>query len=217
MWINVCIIMEANTEARIKAAAARLFTTKGYAATRTRDIAAEAGINLALLNYYFRSKENLYHIIMADNFRVFFREVLQILQHPESTIEEKITQVVEYYSVQLLANPDIPSFVINELRVNPAALLQQADLQNVMKGTIFFEQVSRYLGEKGSGMDPVQFILNLMGMTIFPFLAAPIIQTAFGMEKDQLRQVLEQRKKLIPLWINHLVSAASLEAPHNTS
>jgi len=48
-----------STEEKIKQAARKVFTQKGYAATRTRDIAEEAGINLALLNYYFRSKEEI--------------------------------------------------------------------------------------------------------------------------------------------------------------
>ena len=50
-------------------AARKLFTQKGFAAIRTRDIAKEAGINLALLNYYFRSKEKLFDIVMMDNFQ----------------------------------------------------------------------------------------------------------------------------------------------------
>ena len=55
-----------STEEKIKIAARSVFHKKGYAATRTRDIAEEAGINLALLNYYFRSKEKLIDIIMTE-------------------------------------------------------------------------------------------------------------------------------------------------------
>ena len=55
------------TEEKIKEAARKLFTQKGFAATRTRDIAEEAGINLALLNYYFRSKQKLFDLIMKDH------------------------------------------------------------------------------------------------------------------------------------------------------
>jgi len=52
--------LDTSTEAKIKAAARVVFHKNGFAATRTRDIAEEAGINLALLNYYFRSKQNHY-------------------------------------------------------------------------------------------------------------------------------------------------------------
>ena len=61
-----------STEEKIKAAARKVFTQKGYSATRTRDIAEEAGLNLALLNYYFRSKEKLFELIMAEKMQQFF-------------------------------------------------------------------------------------------------------------------------------------------------
>jgi AcrR family transcriptional regulator len=63
--------LDTTTEAKIKAAARVVFHKKGFAATRTRDIAEEAGINLALLNYYFRSKEKLFDIIMWRPCKVF--------------------------------------------------------------------------------------------------------------------------------------------------
>ncbi len=62
-----------STEEKIKEAARTVFTRKGYAATRTRDIAKEANINLALLNYYFRSKEKLFGLIMMEKMQIVFR------------------------------------------------------------------------------------------------------------------------------------------------
>ncbi len=209
--------MEPNIEEKIKSAAARLFTTKGFAATRTRDIAAEAGINLALLNYYFRSKENLYRIIMAENFQVFFRGALQIFQNKDTGIEEKINQLVEYYISRLLENPDIPSFVINEIRTNPNTLLHQVGMQEALKETTIISQIRQYLEEKGSDIDPVHFIINLLGMTIFPFLAAPVFQSVFGLEKEHFNQLLTQRKKLIPIWIDSILTTTTLKASKHTS
>lgn len=60
--------IDQTTEEKIKIAARKLFTRKGFAAVKTRDIAEEAGINLALLNYYFRSKEKLFKLIMEESF-----------------------------------------------------------------------------------------------------------------------------------------------------
>ena len=61
-----------STEEKFKEAARVVFTRKGYAATKTRDIAEEAGLNLALLNYYFRSKEKLFEIIMLEKITQLF-------------------------------------------------------------------------------------------------------------------------------------------------
>ena len=70
--------MYPTTEEKIKSAARTVFHTKGFAATKTRDIAKEAGINLALLNYYFRSKEKLFQIIMMDSIHSLFQSILPI-------------------------------------------------------------------------------------------------------------------------------------------
>ena len=68
-----------NTEARIKEAARIVFLNKGFAATRTRDIAEEAGINLALLNYYFRSKQKLFNLIMLDALKIFLSSIYDVI------------------------------------------------------------------------------------------------------------------------------------------
>src|SRR5271154_299968 len=81
-------------EEKIKEAARNVFTRKGFAATRTRDIAEEAGINLALLNYYFRSKEKLFEIVMLENFGQFLNGVQTLLNQKESSLEEKIDAIV---------------------------------------------------------------------------------------------------------------------------
>ena len=67
--------LDLSTEEKIKNAALKLFTRKGFAATRTRDISEEAGINLALLNYYYRSKEKLFELVMTEILQNFFRGI----------------------------------------------------------------------------------------------------------------------------------------------
>ena len=74
---------ELSTEEKIIDAARKLFTQKGFSATRTRDIAEEADINLALLNYYFRSKQNLFQIIIEKEFDELFGIITPILSNKE--------------------------------------------------------------------------------------------------------------------------------------
>src|SRR5579859_3339176 len=90
-------VKEASTEAKIKEAARKLFTQKGFAATRTRDIAEEAGINLALLNYYFRSKQKLFDLIMMENFRQFIGGMSANFVDESLSMEERIGKVVNAY------------------------------------------------------------------------------------------------------------------------
>src|SRR5690606_17913886 len=108
-----------STEEKIIEAARKVFTQKGYAATRTRDIAEEAGINLALLNYYFRSKEKLFQLIMAEKVHQLFSVIFPIVNNDELTLEEKLEVMVENYINLLVAHPDLPLFVISEIKAHP--------------------------------------------------------------------------------------------------
>ena len=80
---------DTNTETKILAAARTVFHKKGFAATRTRDIAKEAGMNLALLNYYFRSKRKLYELIMFETLTSFFQTMGMVFNDETFTLEKK--------------------------------------------------------------------------------------------------------------------------------
>ena len=107
---------DSSTEEKIKEAARKVFTQKGYAATRTRDIAEASGVNLALLNYYFKSKENLFDIIMLENIREFSHSVLAILNNKETSFYQKIELLAAHYIDKLIQNPEIPIFLLAELK-----------------------------------------------------------------------------------------------------
>jgi AcrR family transcriptional regulator len=87
--------LDLSTEEKIKEAAGIVFTKKGYGNARTRDIAEEAGINLALLNYYFRSKEKLFNIVMAERIDKLFGVLVPILNDESTTLEEKLEKITE--------------------------------------------------------------------------------------------------------------------------
>src|SRR5687768_3368256 len=93
--------LDLSTEEKIKAAALKLFTKKGFAATRTRDISEEAGINLALLNYYYRSKERLFELVMTEILQNFFRGLTQIFNDESTSLDEKVSIFVKNYTALL--------------------------------------------------------------------------------------------------------------------
>ncbi len=162
-----------STEEKIKSAARKLFTQKGFSATKTRDIANEAGINLALLNYYFRSKEKLFEIIMLENIGHFFQGVLSIVNDQETTFYKKIDLLVDFYISRLMDNPDVPLFVLNEARNNPEKLPLQFNLME----TCFMNQ---FMAEMKAGrvkkINPGHLMMNILGLAIFPFAARPMVQ-----------------------------------------
>ncbi len=104
------------TEEKILLSASKVFLTeKGFAGTRTRDI-AEAGINLALLNYYFRSKEKLFEQVMKVKMVLLFRQIVPILTNEKTNLEEKIDLVSNKYFEILSKNPNLPLFVLSEMQ-----------------------------------------------------------------------------------------------------
>lgn len=197
---------ERDTEMRIKEVARKLFQEKGFAGTKTRDIAAAADINLALLNYYFRSKKKLFDMIMVESMQTFFSGILPIIQDEESTVNDKIVLLVDRYITMLSANPDVPTFIINEVRANPQDFAARIGVLEKVKSSVFLRQFrdAQQSGEMPN-VNPVHFMMNLLGLVVFPFIAAPMISTATGITRDDLLKIIEERKDLIPKWFGAML------------
>lgn len=193
---------DSSAEEKIKAAARKLFTKKGFSAARTRDIAEEAGINLALLNYYFRSKEKLFDIVMMENLQLFLTGIGVALQDEKSSLNEKIILIVDSYINMLKANPDLPVFVLSEIRANPEKLIGNMNIKNLLIESVFFKQLT--LATKGK-IHPLHLLMNLLGMTVFPFVAKPLIQNAGNISQPDYERMMEDRKKMIPIWFDSLI------------
>jgi len=199
-------VKEVSAEERIKAAAKKLFTQKGFAATRTRDIAEEAGINLALLNYYFRSKQKLYDIILLENFRQFIQGISTNVYDEKAGIAEKIATIVVAYIDFLTLNPDLPLFVLNELTGNPSKIAAQINEDvGPMRSHLLQEIRDAAKAGKIQPIDPFHFMANLVGLTVFPFVGKPILQRVTGVNDKQFMAFMEERKRLVPIWLKAML------------
>src|SRR5882757_1189334 len=105
-----------STDARIKGAAHKVFLTKGYAAATVREVAKEAGVNVALVNYYFGSKKKLFDAVMMEKIKHLFGSVIPIFADEHTTLHHKIDEMVRTYVDFLLENPDLPAFIVGETR-----------------------------------------------------------------------------------------------------
>lgn len=192
------------TEEKITNAARKLFTQKGFEATKTRDIANEAGINLALLNYYFRSKEKLFEIIMKENMEQFMNVISGIVNNEETSIRQKIESLVNNYIDMLIRLPDMPLFVMSHLKDDE----QRMELRQRFMGSAFMLQLQQAM-KKGeiTTINPVNIMLNIVGLTIFPFVGRRMIQNKKGLTLEQFNALMLERKKLIPGWIEAILKA----------
>jgi len=192
-----------STEEKIKQAARNVFTKKGYAATRTRDIAEEAGINLALLNYYFRSKEKLFEIIMLEKLQKFFSVLLPIINDTATTLENKVEGIAANYIDLLTTNADLPLFILSEVRNNPEIFIKIVQRKNFLRESVLVKQ----LQEKRPGINPLQFLISLLAMCIFPFVMKPVLQKMADLAENDFHDMMLERKNLIPVWIKAMLKA----------
>jgi TetR/AcrR family transcriptional regulator len=117
------------TESKIKEAATRVFLTKGFDGTTTRAIATEAGMNLALVNYYFRSKEKLFTEIFEDMFRLMMEGMLEVFHRPLS-LREKIVALIDHDFELFKKHPDLVIFVLSEVHRNPERFFSMIKLKH---------------------------------------------------------------------------------------
>ncbi len=197
-----------STEEKIKEAARTVFHKKGYAATRTRDIAEESGINLALLNYYFRSKSKLFEIIMVETMSTFFQTVLAVLNNTETSLDDKVEDIASRYIDLIIREPEIPGFILSEIRSNPVGLTEKIPIREIVFKSVFFQQYKAAV-ETGEVKEPnpLHFLMNIMGMIVFPFIAKPMLMGSHNLNDKEFNQLMEERKKLIPIWIKAVMKA----------
>ncbi|MEL6557100.1 MAG: TetR/AcrR family transcriptional regulator [Bacteroidota bacterium] len=194
------------TEDKIKNAAREIFMKKGYAATKTRDIADAAGINLALLNYYFRSKEKLFQQIMMESLTVFFQHIQNVFNGEQTTLEEKFSLLASSYINQIREQPDIPIFILSELRARPDEFVSQMSVQTRLKDSILFDQLLEKIGkERMMEINPLHIMMNLMGLIVFPFIGRPMLERMGEVDDAHFDLMMEQRKELIPKWIMQML------------
>ena len=195
-----------STEERIKAAARKVFHQKGFAGTRTRDIAEEAGINHAMLNYYFRSKEKLFEMVMMETMAQFFKGVNLMLNDENTSLDEKIDLIVSNYVDLLLKEPELPTFILNEVRPNPQAFVEQNPIKEALTHSVLTRQYAEAVA-RGEITEPnlMQAILNVIGLVIFPFIAKPILTSIVNIPEEQYKALMLQRKTLIPQWIKGML------------
>lgn len=188
-----------NTEEKIRAAAKKLFTEKGLANTTVREVAEEAGVNIALLNYYFRSKDKLFMSIFAESFHEYRNKILDAMFHEDLPLEERIRKFVNIATDQLKKNPDLPMFISNECKQNPEAFKSVIKMK---KDQVINSNLIKQLKEEAAKgnireIDPLQFHFLVSSNVTAPFLSYPMMKVLCEIENISMDEFLEERKEII--------------------
>lgn len=190
-----------STEEKILKVATKIFMKKGFAATKTREIAEAAQINLALLNYYFRSKKRLFDMIIDSSFRTFFSTIVKTINDDQTSLDHKLEVLSETYISMLLDNPDLPRFILNEMSSAEGTLMEYLPKKVDIRNSSLVLQIKEAQEKAGIDTDPIHALLNTLSFLIFPFMARPMVSKMAGVENDEFVCLMEERKKMIPIWV----------------
>lgn len=170
-----------STEERIKEAAKRVFLEKGFDGATSRDIAEAAGMNIALTNYYFRSKEKLFMNIFEEMLQLFFNGMIEIMNKPIS-LREKIVELIEHDFKLLKENPNLSIFIMNEIHRNPDRMVSCLGVMKQIHQSMFEDQLQQEM-QRGT-VRPISAI-HLMPM-IFSNIQFLFIGKAMHMKMWQM-------------------------------
>lgn len=190
-----------NTEEKILQAAQTVFIKKGLDGSRMQEIADEAGINKALLHYYFRTKQKLFEAIFKKVFGQIFPNIKAFIQS-ELPIEEKLGLFIEKYIELLINNPFLPSFILKEIHRDPEFLALIIKSQGLNPEEIFIMLEKEMEAGNIRKMDPRELMINILGLSIFPFAAKPLMKVMFfDNDKKAYSEFLNRRKTSVQEFI----------------
>jgi AcrR family transcriptional regulator len=190
---------DAETRERILSAAHRVFLRAGTAKARTQEIADEAGVNKALLHYYFGSKAALADAVFAQQAAQLLPRIFGILGAPDRSIAQKVHAVVDEQIAFHRANPYLAGFLATELHVEPDRIKRLLAPHGTPPLAVL-EQQLRQAADAGTmrPMPVAQFVLSLMGALMLPFLMRPMVSLFFDLEGDRFDAFLDERRALLP-------------------
>ena len=190
-----------STEQKIFDAAHEVFTQKGMDGAKMQEIADRAGINKALLHYYYRSKEKLYETVARAIIGKALPAIRQVIES-DQPLEDKLRRFIETYIDIISKNTFIPLFIISEINKHPDRFIDSVLPKDLPKPEQFFQQVQVEINAgRIRPIRPQHLIVNIISMCVFPFVGKPMIRILLGMGPGEMRLFLEQRKEEVTSFV----------------
>ncbi len=197
---------DGETERRILDAARTVFVRRGSGGARMQEIAEEAGVNQALLHYYFGTKDGLALAVFRESAAKLFPGILRILSS-DASIEARVERVVHHYLDTLRAHPFLPGFVLGEMNFNPermvalASELVSAGVPDAPRRALAVLGRDLALRAKRGDFRLItaeQFVVNLASLCVFPFAARPMLAHFIGLDSADWERFLDVRRADLP-------------------
>ena len=196
------------TEARILSSARAVFIRRGTAGARMQEIAEEAGVNQALLHYYFRTKEGLAATIFKESASRLLPAVLGVLTS-DLPLREKIEGFVHLYIDTVRSSPFLPGYIISEMQHHPerlTAMFESAGVDPAPVAAGIRARLARELEDLADSgtirrISPENFVINMLGLAVIPFVARPALTLVLRMDDSAFQRFLDERREILPQMI----------------
>jgi len=199
---------DSQTEQLILTSAREIFIKKGYAGARMQEIADHAGINKALLHYYYRSKEQLFQTILVSSFEMF-APVINKLFVEGKNLKDIITRFVDFYIDFLNEHPYLPAFMIHELTQHADKIPQMVkQLKEKPDPKRFLQMITdEVTAGKIKPVKPLHLLVNIISLCVFPLVGRPMIQSMLGVNDKEYKQFTADRKEQVASFILNAIKA----------
>ena len=192
---------DATTEEKILSAAKKVFISRGMAGARMQDIADEAGINKALLHYYFKNKEQLFENIFIRLTQGFWQQITTVFES-DTPLFDKIRTFCSMYIEKVIENPYIPLFVLYEMNHRPTGFVKKMFRNTPPRPAKLMQQIE---AEVKAGnirpINPPQLIMNMLSLCVLPFIGKPMFITVLNLDEKSFLDLMVERKKSVPEFI----------------
>jgi TetR/AcrR family transcriptional regulator len=195
------------TERKILAAAVEVFADKGFDGARTDEIAAKSGVNKAMIYYYFKSKENLYTVIVETLFEKVYLILNTHLSHVDvTTPAQGILSFVDSYLDFIYSHRIFLRVMLWDL-ARGGAIVSRVAGRVMREKTDQAMAVFRQAGRDGylRPFDPKHLFVNMMGMILFFFFAEPVIRVIWGEEPVTPEHIAERKREISDLIIHGIL------------
>ena len=196
-----------STEEIIFDAAVQIFEEKGLEGARMQEIADNAGINKALLHYYFRSKEKLFDAVFNKLAGIMFNKFFACFEK-DVPLEEKLALFYQEHISFLQEHPRMPAFILNEINKHPERVIRIFNMERIqaLRENLFRELDEDIQAGRIKNIDKIQLLINIIGLSVFPFAARGLIEFLLEQQNMKFDDFIEKRKTELPEFVIKAVS-----------
>lgn len=182
------------TEQLIKYTAKRLVFVEGKFNATTQEIADAAGVNRTLINYYFRSRDNLFDMVFKDA-KSKERERTSSIIFSELPFKAKIAEFIDNSFELAKTYPYMEMYLVTQFNQG-CYYTDEEGMEKIIKK--FYEEFEAAM-EEGliRKMEPIQFIINMISLISFPITMRPLLQKTMHLSDDEYNRILKDRKEII--------------------